>query len=78
MKRRRHRPEAAGGEPQSTAEGTLYAVALVQDGAGHRLVELRLPADLALQHAEAISEPELLAVQMDAASDALLREQGEL
>lgn len=70
-RRRREREQASGGEP-------LFAVALVQDGAGHRLVELRLPADLALQHAEAISEPELLAVQMDAASDALLREQGEL
>lgn len=72
MSRRRKRTQA----PESGQRVT--AVALVKDGGGHRLVVLDLPADLALEHATEITEPDLLAVQLDAAGSALRDAEGPL
>lgn len=73
---RRHRQERRPAEAADEDEGPpVLAVALIRDQGGHRLVTMRLPASLALKHAETLTEPELLVVQVDAAARALLEEQ---
>lgn len=50
---------------------TVRAVALVPDGGGYRLVVAVLPASVLEDHAQRVSEPDVLTVQLPLAAEAL-------